>query len=118
MSSEGDPIAESSLRGHQKYIQNHYPLCDIKIVAHNKQHCICLVESAQGWYLFDEDLRSGRLLAREKEKALKNAIHNPAVFEDQEALKARKSGTSSPSEPARISQDSDEGMVVGTMDLD
>ena len=118
LSSEGDSIAESSLRGHQKYIQNHYPLSNVKIVAYNKQHCMCLVESAQGWYLFDEDLKSGRLLAREKEEALRNAAHNPIIFKDQDALKPKESGTNSPSEPTGVSHDSDEGMVVGTMDLD
>ena len=115
---EENAIALACLRGYQTFIEKHYPITNAKIVAQNKQHCICLVDASQGWYLFDEDLRNGKLLARSKEAALRNLMQNPVVFEGQEALEAGKNDTTETSDPKRVSQDSQEDMVVGRMELD
>ena len=115
---EDNPIAIACLRGYQTFIEKHYPLTNAKIVAQNKQHCCCLVEASQGWYLFDDDLRNGKLLSRAKERALNNLTQNPVVFEEPEAMEPRWQDTSDASSTERVSQDSQDGMVVGRMDLD
>ncbi|MDI1487530.1 MAG: hypothetical protein OHK93_006800 [Ramalina farinacea] len=99
----------AALRGHQNYVQKSFPLCHVKIVAQCNSHHCCLVESAQGWFFFDDDLQTGRMLAKDKETALSNLAKQPTVFEKDEPV--LRSGEN-------MSSSSEGDMIVGEMELD
>lgn len=99
----------AALRGHQNYLQKSFPLSHVKIVAQCNSHHCCLVESAQGWFFFDDDLQTGRMLAKDKKTALSNLAKQPTVFEKDEPV--LRSGEN-------MSSSSEGDMIVGEMELD
>lgn len=99
----------AALRGHQNFLQKSYLLSQVQIVAQCKPHHCCLVQSEQGWYLFDDDLSTGRMLAKDKRTALVNLATIPTVFKENEPVLG--SGRAKSSSP--------EGdMIIGEMELD
>ena len=67
-------------RGFGRYIDNHYPLSNVEILLSSKSLESYLVKSSQGYYLFNEDLTSGQLVARTWEDTLANLQCSPVKF--------------------------------------
>jgi hypothetical protein len=78
--SEDDHI-QAAARGWAKYIENHYPLTNVAIRLESKGLQSYLVEAAEGYFLFDEGLRQGRLVSVNGEGALSNLKQSPPIFD-------------------------------------
>ena len=85
--SEDDHI-QAAARGWAKYIENHYPLTNVTIRLESKGLQSYLVEATEGYFLFEESLRQGRLVSVTGEGALHNLRHNPPVFDGVDTMMA------------------------------
>ncbi|KAL9125182.1 MAG: hypothetical protein Q9217_005577 [Psora testacea] len=119
-----DSAGVASMRGFHRFIENNFSLTNVKIVAQHKKELVNLVQAAQGWFAFTDDLRRGQRLAGTKDQAIVNLKENPVKFEGKSMAyherAAALSNTPSPpgSTTERKSTDTDECMVVGRMDID
>ena len=77
-------------RGFSRYIDNHYPLTDSKILLTSKSLRSYLVKSSQGYFLFKEDLGAGRLVATTWEDTLANLQSLPVRFSGAQPLLAAR----------------------------
>lgn len=77
-------------RGYTRYIVNHYPLTNVEILAMNKGSGIYLVESSQGYFVFNEELNSGRLVARTKMETIANLLDSPVRYSSATPLFAAR----------------------------
>ena len=81
-------------RGYARYINNHYPLADIEILLKSKSLEAYLVKSNQGYFLFQEDLTTCRLVAVSWEETVANLQCSPPRFSSEQPLcAAESSGT-------------------------
>lgn len=76
-----DQHIQAAARGWQKYIENHYPVSDAKIRLQSRGLNAYLVEAREGFFLFADDLRSGRLVSKDAQCALRNLKSSPPNFE-------------------------------------
>ena len=119
-----NPAAVASMRGLHRFIENNYPLTGVKIVAQNRKDLVHLIQAVEGWYLFTDDLRGGQRLAGTKEQAIRNVKQSPVKFEGVPMVYHEKAAAllNTPSPPGsstdRTSIETDEGMVVGKMEID
>lgn len=81
-----DNHIQAAVRGWSRYIENHYPLSSVTILLESRGLQAYLVESAEGYFLFSEDLRQGRLVSARVDAALQNLRCSPPVFEGQNTL--------------------------------
>ncbi|ROT43362.1 hypothetical protein SODALDRAFT_327556 [Sodiomyces alkalinus F11] len=81
-----DEHIQAAARGWSRYIENHYPLSSAAILLESRGLQAYLVESAEGFFLFSEDLRQGRLVSVRADVALQNLKCSPPVFEGQDTL--------------------------------
>ena len=75
-------------RGYARFIHNHYPLADIEILLKSKSLESYLVKSNQGYFLFQEDLTCGRLVAESWEDTVQNLQCSPVRFSCEQSLHA------------------------------
>ncbi|KUI57982.1 hypothetical protein VP1G_05326 [Cytospora mali] len=75
-----DVHIQAAARGWARYIENHFPVNNAKIRL-QKSHEAYLVEASEGFFLFAENLREGRLVSRDAQRALQNLRSYPAVFD-------------------------------------
>ena len=61
---EGDPDYLAACRGYCRYIENHYQLAGVDILAKWKSTDSFLINTDDGYYLFNEELTEGRLVAK------------------------------------------------------
>lgn len=90
-----DEHIQAAARGWQRYIENHYPVTEAKIRLQSKGLNAYLVEAREGFYLFADDLREGRLVSRNAYCALQNLKTSPPVF-DGETMTAAESPRTQP----------------------
>lgn len=83
-----DEHIQAAARGWAKFIENHYPISNVAIQLESKGLQSYLIEASEGYFLFDENLRQGRLVSRTGEGALQNLKSNPPVFEGPETMMA------------------------------
>ncbi|KAH7347940.1 hypothetical protein B0T11DRAFT_146466 [Plectosphaerella cucumerina] len=81
-----DEHIQAAARGWARYIENHYPLSSVNIRLQSNGLQAYLVEAKEGFFLFAEDLKQGRLVSTEAEKALHNLKSSPPVFDAHESL--------------------------------
>ncbi|KFA78260.1 hypothetical protein S40288_02646 [Stachybotrys chartarum IBT 40288] len=86
-----DEHIQAAARGWARYIENHYPLTNVNICLESKGLQSYLVEASEGFFLFAENLRQGRLLALNVQAAMRNLQSNPPVFEGAETMMASES---------------------------
>lgn len=87
-----DLDVQAAARGCARYIENHYPsLTGAKILLKSKGLDASLVETEQGFYLFEEDLGEGRLVGCDWETCLEGLKRSPIKFAQTETLKAARS---------------------------
>ena len=121
-----DPDMQAAARGYAKYIENHYPLSEVAVVLKSKGLDAYLVQTAGGFYLFEDDLSEGQLVGSDWEKCVANLQRSPMVFEGTETLRAVRtpdsssmlSAGASESEGKSTSEVSQTLMEDGAMDLD
>jgi hypothetical protein len=81
-----DVDIQAAARGWARYIENHYPISSVKICLESKGLQSYLVEAAEGYFLFSENLRHGRLVGRDVSAALRNLQTSPPAFEGEEMM--------------------------------
>ncbi|KAK3683872.1 hypothetical protein B0T22DRAFT_264153 [Podospora appendiculata] len=79
---------EAAARGWARYIENHYPVTNAKILLESRGLQSYLVESTEGYFLFAENLRQGRMVSKTADGALQNLKSSPPVFDGPATLVA------------------------------
>ncbi|KAM0276922.1 hypothetical protein ACHAQH_006253 [Verticillium albo-atrum] len=86
-----DEHIQAAARGWSRFIENHYPLTSVTLRLESRGLQAYLVEAAEGFFLFSEDLRQGQLVSTRADAALQNLKCSPPVFEGVEVLTAAES---------------------------
>lgn len=89
-----DEHIQAAARGWARYIENHYPVTNAHIRLESKGLQSYLVEASEGFFLFAEDLRQGRLVSTNVDGVFANLRTSPPTFEGAETLVA--AGSPSP----------------------
>ena len=79
-----DVDIQAAARGWARYIENHYPLSAVTIRLESKGLQSYLVEAAEGYFLFAENLRHGRLVGHDVGTAIANLQTSPPSFAGEE----------------------------------
>lgn len=79
---------QAAARGWAKYIENHFPVSQPQIRLESKGLSSYLVETREGWFLFGEDLKQGRLVSTSLDRAFMNLRSNPPSFDGDVVLDA------------------------------
>ncbi|KAI9703082.1 MAG: hypothetical protein M1820_005954 [Bogoriella megaspora] len=99
-----NPTLEITSKAYAKFIENHYPLSSVEILLHSKSMPAYLVsanrEGQIGFYLFEEDLKRGQLLAFDFNHAVKCLQTRPIAFANDEILVAARSPSMSAVAPS------------------
>ncbi|KAH8892515.1 hypothetical protein GQ53DRAFT_125551 [Thozetella sp. PMI_491] len=82
---------QAAARGWARYIENHFPVNDTKILLESRGLQSYLVEASEGFFLFGENLRQGRLVSRDAERALQNLKSSPPLFDSDNTMEAAES---------------------------
>jgi hypothetical protein len=86
-----DGHIQAAARGWARYIENHYPVTNVKILLESRGLQSYLVEATEGYFLFAENLRQGRLVSTTPEGALQNLKISPPVFDGAAVMDASES---------------------------
>lgn len=86
-----DGHIQAAARGWARYIENHYPVSNAKILLESRGLQSYLVEASQGYFLFAENLRQGRLVSQTPEGTLRNLKTSPPVFDGPSTMSASES---------------------------
>lgn len=86
MSDDAD--IQSAKRGWEKYIENHFPVTNVQILTKSSSLESYLVEASEGWFLFHEDLKQGRLVGKNLETTFRHLRSRPPVFDGEATLEA------------------------------
>jgi hypothetical protein len=86
-----DGHIQAAARGWARYIENHYPVSNVKILLESRGLQSYLVEATEGFFLFAENLRQGRLVSITPEGALNNLKISPPVFDGLNTMDASES---------------------------
>ncbi|KAI8959483.1 hypothetical protein F5Y11DRAFT_359183 [Daldinia sp. FL1419] len=87
----GSEDIQAAARGWAKYIENHFPVTNVRIQLESKGLQSYLVEASEGYFLFSESLRQGRLVSKDLNQAFANLKTSPPTFEASEAMIATES---------------------------
>ncbi|KAI9672921.1 MAG: hypothetical protein M1829_004471 [Trizodia sp. TS-e1964] len=87
---------QAAARGWAKYIENHYSLSRAVFMLRSKGLGSYLVCTTEGFFLFREDLREGRLVSTDLNMALENLSTSPVRYEGAEVLSPIESPASTP----------------------
>lgn len=85
------PDVQAAARGWAKFIENHFPVSNAKIQLTSKGLASYLVEATEGYFLFAEDLKQGRLVSTSLEKTWVNLSSPVPVFDGELVMEARQS---------------------------
>jgi hypothetical protein len=83
-----DVDIQAAARGWAKFIENHYPISAVKIRLQSKGLASYLVEANEGYFLFGEDLKQGRLVSTSLEKTWVNLSSPVPVFDGEMVMEA------------------------------
>ncbi|KAI9655184.1 MAG: hypothetical protein M1821_005667 [Bathelium mastoideum] len=85
-----NPTLEITSNAYAKFIENHYPLASVEILLHSSGMPAYLIsairEGQNGFYLFEEDLKRGQLVAHDFQHATACLQNRPIVFANDEIL--------------------------------
>lgn len=93
-----DEHIQAAARGWARYIENHYPVSSVNVRLESRGLQAYLVEAAEGFYLFAENLKQGRLVSTNAEAAFRNLKTSPPVFDGQDTLFAADTPGAAPAE--------------------
>lgn len=102
---------QAAARGWARYIENHYPLTNVRVTLESKSLESYLVEAAEGFFLFAENLRQGQLVSQNAEGTLRNLQSNPPKFDGAITLTATESPQPTESVFFAPSADTEMGMA-------
>jgi hypothetical protein len=102
-----DEDIQAAARGWARYIENHFPINDAKIRLKSNGLESYLVEAQEGYFLFAEDLRQGRLVSRDAQQVLHNLKTSPPTFDGPETMVAAESPRPTEVEPTNNRMDMD-----------
>ncbi|KAG0645243.1 hypothetical protein D0Z07_8882 [Hyphodiscus hymeniophilus] len=83
-----DADIQAAARGWTRYIDNHFPVTDAKIRLQSKGLASYLVEANEGYFLFGEDLKQGRLVSKTLEQTFVSLQGPIPKFEGEDVLNA------------------------------
>ncbi|PBP19432.1 hypothetical protein BUE80_DR009780 [Diplocarpon rosae] len=83
----GDDV-QAAARGWSKFIENHFPVTNAKIRLTSKGLASYLVEAKEGYFLFAEDLRQGRLVSSDLERTWANLSSPVPIFDSDLVMEA------------------------------
>lgn len=83
-----DEHIQAAARGWARYIENHYPVTNAKVLLESRGLQSYLVEATEGYFLFAENLRQGRLVSKLADQALQNLKSSPPAFDGLETMSA------------------------------
>jgi hypothetical protein len=86
-----DGHIQAAARGWARYIENHYPVTNVQILLESRGLQSYLVGATEGYFLFAENLRQGRLVSATPEGALRNLKISPPVFDGADVMDAAES---------------------------
>ncbi|CAJ2511050.1 Uu.00g066750.m01.CDS01 [Anthostomella pinea] len=86
-----DEHIQAAARGWARYIENHFPVSDVRIQLESRGLQSYLVEASEGFFLFAENLRQGQLVSKDVNQTLANLKMSPPVFEGLEVMSAAES---------------------------
>jgi hypothetical protein len=91
---------QAAARGWTKFINNHFPVTDAKIRLQSRGLASYLVEANEGFFLFGEDLKQGRLVSTSLEKTWINLRGPVPIFDGEGTMEAgetpKTNGSSQP----------------------
>ncbi|KND94598.1 hypothetical protein TOPH_01361 [Tolypocladium ophioglossoides CBS 100239] len=79
-----DEDIQAAARGWARFVENHFPLTTVRMCLESKGLQAYLVEASEGYFLFAENLRQGRLVSRTVDGALRNLQLSPPTFDGPE----------------------------------
>lgn len=79
-----DDHFQAAARGWARFIENNFGLSNVRICLESKGLQSYLVEASEGYFLFAENLRHGRLVSRTADCALRNLQTSPPTFDGLE----------------------------------
>ncbi|PVH88686.1 hypothetical protein DL98DRAFT_508583 [Cadophora sp. DSE1049] len=82
------PDIQAAARGWAKFIENHFPITNAKIQLQSKGLSSYLVEANEGYFLFGEDLKQGRLVSTNLERLWVNLRGPTPVFDGDLVMEA------------------------------
>jgi hypothetical protein len=88
-----DEHIQAAARGWARYIENHYPVTNAKIRLESRGLQSYLVEADEGFFLFAENLRHGRLVSNNAERAMQNLKTSPPTFDGPHTMEAAATPT-------------------------
>lgn len=83
-----DEDIQAAARGWTKFIENHYPVTGAKIQLQSRGLASYLIESNEGFFLFGEDLKQGRLVSTSLEKTWLNLRGPVPIFDGEGIMEA------------------------------
>jgi hypothetical protein len=86
--NQADTDIQAAARGWAKFIENHFPVTDAKIRLQSKGLASYLVEANEGYFLFGEDLKQGRLVSTSLERTWVNLQGAVPTFESDLVMDA------------------------------
>lgn len=99
-----DGHMQAAARGWARFVENHYPVTNAKIRLESRGLQSYLVEANEGFFLFAENLRQGRLVSKDAERAMQNLRTSPPTFDDPHTMEA--AGTPKPADTSPSSSSS------------
>lgn len=91
---DDDEDIQAAARGWARYIENHYPISNATIRLQSRALESYLVEASEGFFLFSENLRQGRLVSHDAERAIQNLKTSPPTFDGLDTMEASETPTS------------------------
>jgi hypothetical protein len=79
---------QAAARGWSKFIDKHFPITDAKIRLESRGLASYLVEANEGYFLFGEDLKQGRLVSTSLEKTFENLKGSVPIFDGEGVMEA------------------------------
>lgn len=83
-----DEDIQAAVRGWTKYIENHYPVNNAIIRLQSRGLASYLVETQEGYFLFGDDLKQGRLVSTSLQKTFENLRGPVPIFEGDMVIEA------------------------------
>lgn len=83
-----DVDVQSAARGWEKYIENHYPITNVKMALQSKGLSSYLVEANEGYFLFQDDLKKGQLVSKDLQRLWENLRGPQPIFDGEVTMEA------------------------------
>lgn len=85
---QADADIQAAARGWNKFIENHFPVTNANIRLQSKGLASYLVEANEGYFLFGEDLKQGRLVSTSLDRTWVNLQGATPTFEGEVVMEA------------------------------